>query len=315
MMPTQESAWNWLTNQHICDFSTPTTPETICLMHVSPCTKATGLRCSCGCWRSMCTYCVGLWGWLRWTDGFGTWAAITHVHSRCCRKRGGGRAPCHLGTLSLDHLPACSRDTLEHAVCSTKDTIALEHLVWAIYDNQLGPGKSLSLSGYESYRQVLQCLVDRAFWGLQACCPAHTHLGHVQTSRKSEVGSHCAAEVAAGLRSIPWLGMCRQEFAGGDQVARGWGEPLDPEVDALKWMKEHQHSYMDTQLDFWLLLWPLTDGGEELSWHLACRLLSVWHWVSALDPPICPPAPSSLNIGHWLWDDPKVDEKQWWIEA
>ena len=43
--------------------------------------------------------------------------------SRCCRKRGGGRASCHPGALSLDHLLACSRDILEHAVCSTKDTI------------------------------------------------------------------------------------------------------------------------------------------------------------------------------------------------
>ena len=46
-----------------------------------------------------------------------------------------------------------------------------------------------------------------------------------------------------------------------------------------------------------------------------CRLLSVWHWASALDPLICPPAPSSLNIGHWLWDDCEVDERQWWIKA
>ena len=46
--------------------------------------------------------------------------------SRCCRKRGGGRAPCFPAVLSLDHLPACSIDTLEHAVHSSKDTIALE---------------------------------------------------------------------------------------------------------------------------------------------------------------------------------------------
>ena len=96
------------------------------------------------------------------------------AHSRCCRKRGGGRAPRHPSMLSLDHLPACSRDTLEHAVHSTKDTTALECLVWAIYDNQLGPGKSPSLSGYESYRQVLQHLVDKMFKGLQACCLVHT---------------------------------------------------------------------------------------------------------------------------------------------
>ena len=44
----------------------------------------------------------------------------------------------------------------------------------AVYDNQLEPGKSLSLSGYESYRQVLQCLLDKAFRGLQVHSPEHT---------------------------------------------------------------------------------------------------------------------------------------------
>ena len=50
-------------------------------------------------------------------------------------------------------------------------------------------------------------------------------------------------------------------------------------------MKERQHSYRDMQLDFWLLLRPLMDGGEELTHQLAHRLLSVWHWLSAIDPP------------------------------
>ena len=63
--------------------------------------------------------------------------------------------------------------------------------------------------------------------------------------------------------------------ARGDQVAGGGDQPLDPEVDAMRWMKECQHSYTDAQLDFWLLLRPLTDGGEESSRHLARRLLSV----------------------------------------
>ena len=56
-----------------------------------------------------------------------------------------------------------------------------------------------------------------------------------------------------------------EEFAGGDQAAGGWEQPLDLETEALKWMKEHQHSYMNVHLDFWLLLRPLTDGGEESS--------------------------------------------------
>ena len=47
-------------------------------------------------------------------------------------------------------------------------------LVWAIYDNQLRPGKSLSLSGFESYGQVVQCLVDKVFKGIQMLCPVCT---------------------------------------------------------------------------------------------------------------------------------------------
>ena len=97
-------------------------------------------------------------------------------------------------------------------------------------------------------------------------------------------------------------------------MARGWEQPLDLETEALKLMKECQHSYKDTQLDFWLHLRPLTDGSEESSQHLAHRL-SVWHWALALDPPLCPPVPSSLNIGHWLWEDHNVDDRQQWIEA
>ena len=41
----------------------------------------------------------------------------------------------------------------------------------------------------------------------------------------------------------------------------------------------------------------------------------MWHRVSALDLLTCLPAPSSLNIGHWLWEDRKVNERQKWIEA
>ena len=106
----------------------------------------------------------------------------------------------------------------------------------------------------------------------------------------------------------------RKEFVSGDHAA-GRERPLDPDADMMRWIKECQHSYMDAQLDFWLLLRPLTDGGEESSRDLACRLLSVWHWASALDPPVCPPVPSSMNIGHWLCDEHAEDKRQQWIEA
>ena len=42
------------------------------------------------------------------------------------------------------------------------------------------------------------------------------------------------------------------------------------------------------------------DRGEESTRQLARRLLSVWHWSSAVDPPTYPPTPTSMNIGYWL---------------
>ena len=51
--------------------------------------------------------------------------------------------------------------------------------------------------------------------------------------------------------------------------------PVDPNIQGMKWMKERQHSYRDMQLDFCLLLRPLTDGGKESTHQLAHRLLFV----------------------------------------
>ena len=99
------------------------------------------------------------------------------------------------------------------------------------------------------------------------------------------------------------------------QATGGQKSDLHLERDALKWMKEQQCSYTDEQLSFWTLLHPLTDGSETSSWHLACWLLSVWHWSSVLNPPVCPPAPSQLNIGCWFWEDSGAGEHQKWIEA
>ena len=91
--------------------------------------------------------------------------------------------------------------------------------------------------------------------------------------------------------------------------------PVDPNTQGMKWMKECQHSYKDIQLEFWLLLRPLTDGSEEHTRQLARRLLSVWHWSSAVDPPTYPSAPTSMNIGYWLRQTKKKDIRQFWIEA
>ena len=67
--------------------------------------------------------------------------------------------------------------------------------------------------------------------------------------------------------------------------------PVDPNIQGMKWMKERQCSYKDVQLGFWLLLRPLMDGGKESTHQLAHRLLSVWQWSLAVDPPHILPHP------------------------
>ena len=128
------------------------------------------------------------------------------VHSRCCRNRGRGWGPCCTGALSLDHLPAFL-DTLEHAVCCTKDTIPLEHLAWAMYDNQLGSGELQLLSSFKSYRQILRCLVDKAFTGLQAHCLVH--MSAVFKMEKVKVKSVVTVlQAHHRLRGLPRLETC-----------------------------------------------------------------------------------------------------------
>ena len=90
---------------------------------------------------------------------------------------------------------------------------------------------------------------------------------------------------------------------------------VNPNTHGMKWMKEHQHSYQDIQLEFWLLLRPLTDGSEECTRQLACRLLSVWLWSLAVEPPMYPPVPTSMDIGYWLRQTRKNNNRQFWIEA
>ena len=91
----------------------------------------------------------------------------------------------------------------------------------------------------------------------------------------------------------------KQDIAERDQLYAPT-RPVDPNTQGMKWMKKRQCSYRDIQLEFWLLLRPLTDGSEEHTRQLARRLLSMWHWSSAVDPPTYPPAPTSMNIGYWL---------------
>ena len=127
---TQESTWRWLTTQHISDFYAPAyirdDPPNTCL------TLHEGHRPKMFLW--MVEEFTLILCHLRKDDQDG---ALVLGHellllacSRCCRKR----VSRHADATQLDRLPTCSFQTLEHAML-VPDTIQLEHLAWAVFDN------------------------------------------------------------------------------------------------------------------------------------------------------------------------------------
>ena len=106
---TQESTWHWLTGKHIHDFSTPAytrdDPPQPCI------TLRKGHRPKMFLWM-MEEYVYILFK-LHVDDQDGQ-MVLAHellllMHSRCCRKRGGGGLGlCQTVVQSLDGLPVCS---------------------------------------------------------------------------------------------------------------------------------------------------------------------------------------------------------------
>ena len=225
------------------------------------------------------------------------------AHSHCHWKRG---SHC-TGVTPLDRLPAYPFQTLECTMLAP-DTIQLECLAWAVFDNIMGPGEAPPLSGFETYSQIVGRLVSKAYKGVHTCCPPHTSASfgvEVTTkmespdSKKHTRPQHYTMtwdvrEEFVGLYSTPKE---KQDIAEKDESYAPM-HLVDPNTQGMKWMKESQCSYGDVQLEFWLLLRPLMDGDEEPTYQLACRLLSVWHWSSAVNPPTYPPLPTSMNIGY-----------------
>ena len=217
------------------------------------------------------------------------------AHNHCHRKRGS----CCAGATPLDRLPACSFQTLECTML-VQDTIQLEQLAWAVFDNIMGPGEAPPLSGFETYNQIVRHLVRKAYKGVHTCCPVHTSASF-GTERTTPNMEGPESKKSTRSRRYTMTRDVREEFMGSHSAFKekqdiaGRDEwyaptrPVDPNTQGMKWMKEHQHSYKKVQLEFWLLLRPLTDGGEEHTRQLAHRLLSVWHWSSAVNPPTYPP--------------------------
>ena len=236
------------------------------------------------------------------------------VHSHCRRKRGSHCA----GATPLDRLPTCSFQILERAMLAP-DTIQLEQLAWAVLDNIMGPGEAPPLSGFETYNQIVGRLARKTYKGIHTHCPARTSTSFGMEGTTSNMEGP-ESKKGTRPRRYTMTQDAREEFAGsysafkekqdiaGKDQSYAPMHPVDPNTQGMKWMKECQCSYRDVQLEFWLLLRPLTDGGEEHTCQLARRFLSVWHWASAVDPPMYPPVPTSMDIGCWLRESNDKDE-------
>ena len=49
------------------------------------------------------------------------------------------------------------------------DTIQLERLAWAVFDNIMGPGEAPPLSGFKTYNQIIRHLASKAYKGVHKC--------------------------------------------------------------------------------------------------------------------------------------------------
>ena len=227
------------------------------------------------------------------------------AHSHCHRKRGSR----HTGATPLERLPTCSFQTLEQTVL-VPDTIQLEHLAWAVFDNIMGPGEAPPLSGFETYNQIIGRLASKAYKGVHTRCPAHR-----STSFGTEVKS--SRWKVRTLRSIQdpgiiqwhgkWEKSCGVVLCFYGKTTHCGKRPII--CTNASSGPQHPGNEMDERMPTFLwrcgtgilfVIETLMNRDEEPTHQLAHRLLSVWHWSSAVDPPTYRPAPTSMNIGYWL---------------
>ena len=73
---------------------------------------------------------------------------------------------------------------------------------------------------------------------------------------------------------------------------------VDPDKYPMAWMHDCQCWYDEEMINFWPLLHLLMDGKGAMTQHLACRLLSMWHWSSITHPTSCLSSPN--QHGNWV---------------
>ena len=91
---------------------------------------------------------------------------------------------------------------------------------------------------------------------------------------------------------------------------------LDPMWQMMMWLEACGENLGEEDITWWLLVMPLTDGGTAATKELTKHLVSVWRWMAKVSTlPLCPPAPTMLNIGQFLEGCPKEEDHTPWLLA
>ena len=78
-------------------------------------------------------------------------------------------------------------------------------------------------------------------------------------------------------------------------------EEIDPH---WRWLQVAAQGITDEEVPWHELLTLLTSGAEGTARSLAKHLVTVWQWnIKVRGEGVCPPAPSTLNIGQFLTDE------------
>ena len=94
------------------------------------------------------------------------------------------------------------------------------------------------------------------------------------------------------------------------------GTCLDPLWQMVMWLEACGDSLGEEDITWWPLVVPLTDGGTAAAKGLAKHLISVWRWTAKVSTtPLCPPAPTMLNIGQFLEGHPREGDRTPWLLA
>ena len=91
---------------------------------------------------------------------------------------------------------------------------------------------------------------------------------------------------------------------------------MDPMWQTAKWVQVCEEGLDKEEISLWPLVSPLTDGSNTASKELTRWLVATWRWAKKVSKtPICPPAPTILNIGQFLDVGPKEVDHMYWLLA